>query len=43
VIPNEWLGTQHKLLVMNLVVKNFKVKKRGAGVVRITWWNLESY
>jgi len=37
VIPNAWLGTQHKLLVMDVVVKNFKVKKRGAGVAWIRW------
>ena len=40
VIPSEWLGTQHKLLVMDLMIKNFKVKKRGRGDVRIRWWNL---
>ena len=39
-IPSEWLGTQHKLLVMDLMIKNFKVKKRGRGDVRIRWWNL---
>ena len=25
---------------MDLVIKNFKVKKRGGGVARIRWWNL---
>ena len=40
VLPSEWLGTQHKLLVIDLVIKNFKVKKRGKGVKRTRWWNL---
>ena len=40
VIPSEYLGSQHKLLVMDLVIKNFKVKKRGGGIARIRWWNL---
>jgi len=25
---------------MDLVIKNFKVKKRGGGITRIRWWNL---
>jgi len=40
VLPSEWLGTQHKLSVIDLVIKNFKVKKRGKGVDRTRWWNL---
>jgi len=35
VLPSEYLGTQHKLLVIDLVIKNFKVKKRGGGIARI--------
>jgi len=40
VISSECLRTQHRLLVMDLAIKNFKVKKRGGGVARIRWWNL---
>ena len=39
-LPSEYLGTQHKLLVMDLATKNFKVKKRRGGIARIRWWNL---
>ena len=39
-IPSECLGTRHKLLVMDLIIKNFKVKKRGGGVARTRWRNL---
>ena len=34
------LGTQHRLLVMDLVIKSCKVKKRSEGVARVRWWNL---
>ena len=40
VIPSECLVTQHNLLVMDRVIKNCKVKKRGGGIDRIRWWNL---
>ena len=39
-LPSECLGTQHRLLVMDLVVKSFKAKKRSVGVARVRWWNL---
>jgi len=42
VIPSECLGTQHRLLVMDLEMKSFKVKKRSGGVARVRWWNLTS-
>jgi len=35
VIPSECLGTKHRLLVMNLVIKSFKVKKTSGGVPRV--------
>jgi len=41
VIPSEVLGTQHRLLVMDLVIKSFKAKKRSVGVARVRW--LEYY
>jgi len=37
VIPSECLGTQHRLLVMDLVTKIFKVKKRSGGVAKVRW------
>jgi len=37
VTPSECLGTQHRLLAMDLVTKSFKVKKRSRGVARVTW------
>ena len=40
VISNECLGTQHRLLVLDLGVKGFKAEKRSGGVVRVKWWNL---
>jgi len=40
VIPSECLGTQHRLLVMDLMIKSFKLKKRSRGVARVRWWNL---
>ena len=40
VIPSECVGTQYRLLVMDLVIKSFKVKKRSGGVARVRWWNL---
>ena len=40
VIPSECVGTQHRLLVMDLVTKRLKVKKRSGGAVRVRWWNL---
>jgi len=35
VIPSECLGTQHSLLVMDLVIKSFKVKKRSGVPLRL--------
>ena len=40
VIPTEYLGTQHRLVVMDLMIKSFKGKKRSEGVARIRWWNV---
>jgi len=39
VICSEFLGTQHRLLVMDMVIKGFRVKRSG-GVTRDRWWNL---
>jgi len=35
VIPSELLGTQHRLLVMDLRIKGLKAKKRSASVVEL--------
>ena len=40
VLPSEHLGTQHRLLVMNVVIKRAKVKKRRVGEPKVRWWNL---
>jgi len=40
VIPSEFLGTQHRLLVMDMVIKGFRVERRSGGVARVRWWNL---
>jgi len=37
VLPIECLGIQHRFLVMDLVIKGFKVKKRSGGVSRVRW------
>ena len=37
VIPSECLGTQYRLLIMDLVFKSFRVKKRRVGDARIRW------
>jgi len=37
VIPSEFLGTQHRLLVIDMVIKGFRVKRRSGGVVRVRW------
>ena len=39
VIPSEFLGTQHRLLVMDMVIKGLRVKRRSGGVARVRWWN----
>jgi len=40
VIPREYLGTQHRLLVLNVELKCSKWKKRSVGEPRVKWWNL---
>jgi len=40
VIPSEQLGTQHRLLVMDVAIKRAKVKKRLIGEPKVRWWNL---
>jgi len=40
VVPSKCLGTQHHLLVMDLVIRSFKAKKRSVDVARVKWWNL---
>lgn len=40
VIPSEVLTTQHKLLVMDLVIKGGKVRKKRKGMSKIRWWTL---
>ena len=40
VIPNEYLGTQHMLLVMDVVIKSLKGTRRSIRDPRVRWWNL---
>jgi len=40
VIPSEQLGTQHRLLIMDVDIKRVKVKKRLVGEPKVRWWNL---
>jgi len=40
VIHSEHLRTQHRLLVMDIAIKNSKVKKRHVGEPKVRWWNL---
>ena len=40
VIPTEYLGTQHRLLVLDVAFKFLKWKKSSVGVHRIKWRNL---
>jgi len=40
VIPSEYLGTQHRLLVLDMEFKYSKQKKRRVGDPRVKWWTL---
>jgi len=40
VIPSEYLGTQHRLLVLDVKFKCSKWKKRSVGDPGVKWWNL---
>ena len=40
VMPSEYLGTQHRLLVLDMEFKCSKWKKRSVGDPRVKWWNL---
>ena len=39
-IPSEYLGTQHKLLVLDAEFKCSKRKKMRVGDPRVKWWTL---
>jgi len=39
-IPNKYLGTQHRLLVLDVELKCSKWKKRSVREPRVKWWNL---
>ena len=39
-IPSEYLGTQHRLLVLDVEFKCSKWKKRRVGDPRVKWWTL---
>ena len=39
-ISSEFLGTQHRLLVMDLGIRGCKATKRSVSAARIRWWNL---
>jgi len=40
VIPSEYLGTQHRLLVLDVEFKYSKWKKRRVGDPKVKWWSL---
>ena len=40
VIPSEYLGTQHRLLVLDVEFRCSKGKKRRVGDPRVKWWTL---
>ena len=39
-IPSEYLGTQYRLLVLDMEFKCSKWKKRKVGDLRVKWWTL---
>jgi len=40
VIPSEYLGTQHRLLLLDVEFKCLNLKKRSVGGLIVKWWNL---
>jgi len=40
VIPSDYLGTQHRLLVMDVEFKCLKWKKSRVRNPKVKWWNL---
>ena len=40
VISSECVGSQHRLLVLDVVFNCVKWKRRGVGDLRVKWWNL---
>jgi len=40
VIPSEYIGSQHRLLVLDVELKCSKWKKRRVGDPRVKWWTL---
>jgi len=40
VIPREFVGSRHRLLVLDVEFKCVKWKRRGVGNLRAKWWNL---
>ena len=40
VTSHEYLGTQHRLLVKDMVIKSSKMKKRSVRDPRLRWWSL---
>ena len=40
VLPREYLGTQHRLLALDVELKGSKRMRRTVGKPRIKWWNL---
>jgi len=40
VIPSEYLGTQHRLVVLDMELKCSKWKKSTVGYHRVKWWSL---
>ena len=39
-IPSECVGSQHRLLVLDVEFNYVKWKMRGVGDLRVKWWNL---
>jgi len=40
VMPIEYLGTQYRLLVMDVVIKNSKMKRKSVRDPRVRRWNV---
>ena len=41
-LPSEHLGTQHRLLVMDVAILRAKVKKRRVGEPNVRWWTRDN-
>ena len=39
-IPSGFVGSQHRLLILDVEFTCVKWKRRGVGDLRVKWWNL---